>query len=285
LNYLLVKYGANNTFDTTSCQGGLAADDAQITINSATYSNGGGAGPFVATLNVNSGTPLPTGHYRLFVCGTTTIEDQAGNALNNGTSDSIVTFNVMSQTFQDVFPTYWAWRSIEALYAAGVTGGCNSTPSPLLYCPGRAVSRDQMAVFLLKGMHGSGYTPPAVGATTGFNDVAINYWAAAWIKELAAEGITGGCTAGYYCPSTAVTRDQMAVFLLKAKYGPSFRPAAAVGLFSDVPASYWAASWIEKLANDGITSGCSGGKYCPSAGVTRDQMAVFLIKTFNIPLP
>jgi hypothetical protein len=195
-------------------------------------------------------------------------------------------FNVKSQTFEDVPPTYWAWRYIEALYAAGITGGCNSTPSHLFYCPDTAVSRDQMAVFLLRGKHGVGYAPPAVGATTGFNDVAINYWAAAWIKELAAEGITGGCRpGGYYCPGSAVTRDQMAIFLLKAKYGSSFSPPAAVGLFSDVPASYWAASWIEKLANDGITSGCGGGNYCPGSPVTRDQMAIFLDKTFGIPVP
>jgi hypothetical protein len=49
---------------------------------------------------------------------------------------------------------------------------------------------------------------------TGFNDVPDNYWAAAWIKQLAAEGVTGGCGGGNYCPGTAVSRDQMAVFLV-----------------------------------------------------------------------
>jgi len=91
----------------------------------------------------------------------------------------------------------------------------------LQYCPEAAVSRAQMAVFLLRGVHGSSYSPPAVGSGTGFGDVATGDFAAAWIKELALEGITSGCGGGNYCPNTAVSRAQMAVFLLKAKNSTS----------------------------------------------------------------
>jgi len=140
-----------------------------------------------------------------------------------------------------------------------------------------------MAIFLLKGMHNSSYTPPAVGASTGFADVATDYWAAAWIKQLAAEGITGGCGAGNYCPDVTVTRAQMAVFLLKAKYGLAYTPPVATGVFTDVPVGYWADKWIEQLAVEGITGGCGAGVYCPDSSVTRAQMAVFLVKMFNLP--
>ena len=44
-----------------------------------------------------------------------------------------------------------------------------------------------------------------------------------------------------------------------------------------------AEDWIEALKNDGITSGCGAGIYCPENSVTRDQMAVFLVRTFNLP--
>jgi hypothetical protein len=33
---------------------------------------------------------------------------------------------------------------------------------------------------------------------------------------MAAEGITGGCGAGNFCPGDPVTRGQMAVFLVRA---------------------------------------------------------------------
>jgi hypothetical protein len=142
-----------------------------------------------------------------------------------------------------------------------------------------------MAVFLLRGKHGSGYVPPA--ATGLFEDVSVDHWAAAWIEQLAAEGITSGCNVvpKQYCPSVAVTRDQMAVFLLRAKYDSNYAPPAAVGVFQDVPFGHWAADWIEKLAADGITSGCRSSPlmYCPTTAVSRDQMAVFLVKNFGLP--
>ena len=72
-----------------------------------------------------------------------------------------------------------------------------------------------MAVFLLRGIHGSSYTPPAVGATTGFGDVPTTHWAAAWIKQLVTESITAGCGNGNYCPNNVVTRAEMAVFLVR----------------------------------------------------------------------
>jgi len=74
----------------------------------------------------------------------------------------------------------------------------------------------------------------------------------------------------------------MAVFLLRAKYGAGYSPPAATGVFGDVPVEYWAADWIEQLAAKGITAGCGGGNYCPESPVNRDQMAVFLVRTFNL---
>jgi hypothetical protein len=139
-----------------------------------------------------------------------------------------------------------------------------------------------MAVFLERGMNGSSYTPPPATGTV-FADVPTSYWAAAWIEQLAADGITAGCGAGNYCPESAVTRAQMAVFLLRAKNGAGYNPPAASGVFSDVPTEHWAAAWIEQLAAEGITSGCGNGNYCPENPVTRAQMAVFLVRAFNLP--
>ena len=75
------------------------------------------------------------------------------------------------------------------------------------------------------------------------------------------------------------TREQMAVFLLKSKFGANHVPPPAVGLFSDVPVESPFAPWVEEVAALQISVGCGGGKYCPSQPVTRGQMAVFLLKT------
>jgi hypothetical protein len=181
--------------------------------------------------------------------------------------------------FADVPAGYWAGQFIERLYQAGITGGCGNGN----YCPASPVTRAQMAVFLLRAEHGSSYAPPSASGNV-YGDVPAGYWAAAWIEQLAAEGITGGCGSGKYCPDNTVTREQMAVFLLRAKYGSGYLPPAASGtVFVDVLASHWAGSWIEQLVSEGITAGCSTGLYCPIQAVTRDQMAVFLIRTFALP--
>ena len=239
------------------------------------------------TVMVNTGSG--NGTIRLNVVDDDSIKDAANNPLGgvgsgNGNFMGGETYTIVKvPTFADVPDTYWAWGYIERLYNAGITSGCSV--SPLNYCPTTVVTRDQMAVFLLRGKYGDTYVPPAASGV--FQDVPSNYWAAAWIEQLAADGITSGCsiTPKLYCPSSSVTRDQMAVFLLGAKYGNAYVPPAASGVFQDVPSNYWAAAWIEQLAAEGITSGCSAipKLYCPDMPVTRDQMAVFLVRTFNLP--
>ena len=140
-----------------------------------------------------------------------------------------------------------------------------------------------MAVFLLKGKYGSSYAPPAATGTL-FTDVPLTNGFAKWIEQLANENITAGCGNGSYCPDAVVTRAQMAVFLLKSKHGLGYVPPAATGtLFTDVPASDPFAKWIEQLASEGISAGCGNGNFCPEVPVTRAQMAVFLVKAFNLP--
>jgi CSLREA domain-containing protein len=99
------------------------------------------------------------------------------------------------------------------------------------------------------------------------------------VEKVFRAGITAGCGAGAFCVTNAVTRAQMAVFLLKAKYGSSHVPPNCTGLFEDVPCPSSFADWIEELSTEGITAGCGGDNYCPDNPVRRDQMAVFLLKT------
>jgi len=162
----------------------------------------------------------------------------------------------------------------------GVTAGCGGGN----FCPDAAVTRAQMAVFLLKASQGEHYAPPPATGTV-FADVPADRFAAAWIEDLAARGITGGCGGGNYCPDGPVTRAQMAVFLLKALLGASYTPRAATGIFGDVPVGAFAADWIEDLYGRGVTGGCQASPllYCPDHPNTRGQMAVFLTKTFGLP--
>ena len=53
-------------------------------------------------------------------------------------------------------------------------------------------------------------------AQATFGDVPTDDFGFQYVEALAASGITGGCGGGNYCPDSAVTRRQMAIFLAKA---------------------------------------------------------------------
>ncbi|MBI5839209.1 MAG: PQQ-dependent sugar dehydrogenase [Chloroflexi bacterium] len=206
-------------------------------------------------------------------------EDEVGNLYVADYGNGNI-YRILASTFSDVSPSHWAWSWIERLYRSEITSGC--TASPLRYCPEDPVTRAQMAVFLERGIHGALFTP---SSPTGiFGDVSPIHWAASWIESLYADGITVGCGGGNYCPEQYTSRAEMSVFLLRAEHGSAYSPPPASGtVFTDVPPSYWAAAWIEQLAAEGITGGCGTNLFCPDNAITRAEMAVFLVKTFNLP--
>ncbi len=83
-NFLLLGDGSDGVFDTVSCATGVAAGDVPFSINTVTYA----PASRVASLSINDNEALPPGLYRLLVCGSTSIRDLVGNALD-GNGDSI----------------------------------------------------------------------------------------------------------------------------------------------------------------------------------------------------
>jgi peptide/nickel transport system substrate-binding protein len=108
----------------------------------------------------------------------------------------------------------------------------------------------------------------------------------AYIQQLLAEGITTGCGTDadgrrIYCPVESVPRQQMAAFLIRAKGLSQLTPATPT--FADVPQSNPFYGHIERLHEQGITTGCGTNPlgqliYCPTDPVPRQQMAAFLIR-------
>ncbi len=118
----------------------------------------------------------------------------------------------------------------------------------------------------------------ALGWVSDFLDVPGSQQFYNYVTTLVSNGITVGVGGGNYGVSAPTLRQQMAVFILKAKHGLCFAPPPCAGMFADVPCSSNFAPWIEAMANEGITGGCGGGNFCPTSPVRRDQMAVFLLK-------
>jgi hypothetical protein len=180
--------------------------------------------------------------------------------------------------FFDVPPGHPFHANIVELARAEITAGCGGGN----YCPADAVTRAQMAVFLLKGAHGSSWIPDDVGDYY-FTDVPPGSFAEDWINYTAWAGITSGCGSGIYCPGNPVTRAQMAVFILKTE--GDFYPPFVPQIFDDVPPGSFAYDFINAIYNEGVTGGCSVAPklYCPDNLVTRGQMAVFIDRAFLEP--
>ncbi len=192
-------------------------------------------------------------------------------------------------SFADVPDTDLFYPFVETIFHKRVTaGGACGVGS---FCGDDVVLRQQMGVFLLKGIFGADFAPPPATGTV-FDDVPASNPFAPWIEELARIGIVAGCEAPpppalpSYCPSAPVNRQQMAVFLLKTRFGPNVPVGTCAGLFDDVPCSSPFAPFIEELVSLGVTAGCSASPplYCPTNPTLRKQMAAFLVKTFGLEL-
>jgi spore germination protein GerM len=165
---------------------------------------------------------------------------------------------------------------IEAIATEGITAGCNP-PANDSYCPNKAVSRQQMASFLVR----------ALGLSATTTDYFVDDEGSvhqANINALAAAGITAGCNPpdnDEFCPTGTVTRGQMAAFLVRA-FG--YADAGPVDTFTDDDGLVFEDD-IEALAAAGVTLGCNppaNDRYCPAAPVQRSQMATFLGRALGL---
>jgi len=124
-------------------------------------------------------------------------------------------------TFTDVPTSHlfygWVERLVDPLSwpTGAVTGGCGLN----IYCPANNVTRGQMAAFLCKAAGQTWLANP----TPTFSDVPTSHPFYGWIERVAdapswgGVAVTSGCGDGSnYCPTTNVTRGQMAQFLCRA---------------------------------------------------------------------
>lgn len=128
-------------------------------------------------------------------------------------------------------------------------------------------------------------TPPSPGAarpTTGFSDVPSDFWAGAYIGELARRNILGGFQDGTFKPNDPITRAQFASVLGKAFGKPKVRQGFE---FQDVPANYWARSSIDDAIQTGFMSGYSDGAFRPDQQIPLYQLQVALASGLKFQPP
>jgi len=249
--------GAGNVAVTVAagCQWTAASNVPWITIISGSSGTGNGTVNFSVAAN---GNPF-------LLSGTISISNQ------------ILTI-VEGAQFNDVPSTHPFFTFIGKFSARGISAGCGNSN----FCPDSPVSREQMAIFVERAM---GIFVPPVPAQQTFTDVGPTRFSFPFIQDFVARGITAGCALNppMYCPDFSVTREQMALFIERA-LGVFNPPAPGQQTFADVPPTLFSFPFIEDFHARGITAGCGTNPliYCPGSGVTRGQLAVFLVRAFGL---
>jgi hypothetical protein len=171
-----------------------------------------------------------------------------------------------SDIFSDISTGYWAKDFIIMIYTGGITVGCTQdnpdTPeNERKYCPEDTVTREQMAAFITRAM--DELTPVGYcGTSDPFSDVNNDRWSCQYIKRLAEIGVTTGYGDGRFGPEDLVTREQMAVFLIRAlDQVPESGYCGTTSPFIDVSFDRWSCDYVRKLAELGITTGYGDGRF------------------------
>jgi hypothetical protein len=195
-----------------------------------------------------------------------------------------------TEMFGDVRPAHWAFAEIEACFHAGIVGGYDDG----LYHPELAVTRDQMAAYIARALASGDENVPTGPAEASFPDVpnatggSAAHWAFRYVEYAVAHKVVAGYDDGLYHPDREVQRDQMAVYVARSLADPTgdegvvlYAPPAEP-TFPDVTEGSWAFPHVEYCVARGVVQGYEDGLYHPSDVVTRDQMAVYVARAFEL---
>jgi S-layer family protein/BACON domain-containing protein len=268
------------SFPATSTTGGVQTGVVSVTANCNWTATSN-----ASFISINSGSGSGNGAVSYTVANNTNTTIRNGT-ITVGTGGPVFTV-FQGIGFFDVPTSHSFYTFIGKLSGRGVTAGCGTgcnTSGMPCFCPDGVVTREQMAIFILAA---KGVAPPPPTQQT-FADVPPERGSYRFVEEINRLGIIQGCGGGNFCPGATITREEMAMFIVKGL--GVFSPAMpGQQSFFDVPQSRWSFPWVEEFFRRGITAGCGTGCntsgipcYCPDGLITRGQMAVFLVRSFNL---
>jgi len=175
----------------------------------------------------------------------------------------------VDKSFADVGSGHWALMPIKSLAAKSVLEGV----SVAAFEPGRSITRAEFAAVLARALQ---LEAPAA-SDGGFADVPPGAWYAGAVRAAAAAGIVTGRSADAFDPNATITRQEMAVMLVRAyRYAQPGRELGEAGglTFEDAGSiSDWAVDAVRDASSSGLLSGRAGNEFAPHARLTRAEAA------------
>ncbi|MCG8501944.1 MAG: S-layer homology domain-containing protein [Firmicutes bacterium] len=176
-----------------------------------------------------------------------------------------------NKTFADI-RNHWARENIELMAAKHVVNGMNEDT----FAPEEKVTRAQFATMLVNAL---GITNREAG--TSFSDVKAGGWYYESVMAAAEAGLVTGVGGGRFAPDANITREQMAVMIMRA-YGYSTGEdyeeiSDPAGGFKDRDEiSGWAEQAVNAANHLGIVTGVTADRFAPADEATRAQAAVMI---------
>ncbi|WP_246183515.1 S-layer homology domain-containing protein [Paenibacillus methanolicus] len=179
------------------------------------------------------------------------------------------TYTVLSydKSFTDVSPSYWAAGAIKELAAKHIIEGINQTQ----FAPSKSVTRAEFTALIVRALD-----LQAQEGTTTFADVALASWYADEVAAASEAGIVSGLSETLFAPDAIITREEMAVMLVRAYEhltGTKADASQAVGFADEGTVSSWALEAVRKAQAWGLMNGRGSNLFAPQDEVTRAESA------------
>ncbi|MDO4562973.1 MAG: S-layer homology domain-containing protein [Clostridia bacterium] len=126
----------------------------------------------------------------------------------------------------------------------------------------------------------TGITPITLASArrTLFSDIT-GHWAQRTIEIMSASGITNGRSERVFAPDDPITRAEFTAMLLRAF---ALIPTQYKDSFDDVSTSDWFAGTVETAVARGIANGVAERTFAPNEYITREQMALMIVRTYHL---
>ncbi|WP_416367204.1 pullulanase [Paenibacillus sanfengchensis] len=170
----------------------------------------------------------------------------------------------LNKAFADL-TGHWAESAVKQLAARHIVNGTGGSE----FNPGRQLTRAEFAAMLVRGLN--------LNAQEGgiFNDTESSAWYASAVGTAQLHGLINGKDKGVFAPNDPITREEMAVMLVRAYRMTKEAIAASESMtYTDgVQVSVWAAKAVREAGGLGLMKGQGNGKFSPKAYATRAESA------------
>ncbi|MDR6883695.1 cadherin-like beta sandwich domain-containing protein [Bacillus sp. 3255] len=192
----------------------------------------------------------------------------SGNAAIEVEVDNLSSYALLSleKRYNDVTDDHWAYATIRELSAQHIVNGVTDAA----FAPGKEISRAEFAALLARtlGLASAGTTP--------FGDVTGDDWFAKEVGAAYQAGIIAGDAQHMFDPNRSITREEMAVMLVRAyehRVGSKLEPFLEASSKDASEISGWALPYVSSALRMNLLSGRQEGLFAPDEQTTRAEAA------------